>query len=280
MGDYTMHSEWERRAEEWLESAEPDPVRLQAWLEGSDGAGSDPDELIHPYFLRLCGGNPDRRYRLAKPVRRLLEDFRAAKSVSNFRPALLYELFYLASGLQMPAVLASPLRSIYEEPGPVQADLDGTYDRVPLIRAFRSALSENQYSYHLLGVWKDMLEGRPHTLLKGNPGSGFEGLLGLPDEEPGDRKKKTRELESGLTQFVRWIDKSPAGNDSKRRELAFMINRTKGRCGDLRLDWRAKRDGWPRWSGYGQKETWNDPASDLLGSKPWSSAKSEVHASV
>jgi hypothetical protein len=156
---------------------------LRVWLRGG-GDLAETDSNAPPYF-QILEAIPDRgddqfrvRRKLAQRAAELL-DLRPdleLKVLGAGSGEILYNLFYLCSGLQVPDVLGEPLEKICEK-----ATLNGSWNGVSFRKALREALIENPRSSTLVEPWEKLLREDPSSFLPGDDFDGFRGLVNATD---------------------------------------------------------------------------------------------------
>lgn len=256
---------WREQAAERLRGAAEKETILQDWLEGYNLPPLDSYTEGNAWLLEAAREVPQFAEELAPPAVILLQAYRTRSLKSESPERLSLNLFYLCAGLRNPSAFWQPLWDLLEDRAirsPEESDVLGRYRGVPVVMAFRAALTENQRDHRLKGVWRLMLGehsdyGRHNlpedaeailSFLKGGPMDGFEGILGLPGE-PNEAL-----LGWALAQMARELDDAPF----REKQFAGLLDRVESRFNTAECNWHVL--GVIRW------QVW---AKEVLEKKGW-----------
>jgi hypothetical protein len=159
---------------QWIEKNDWRTQELIDWLQGFGLPSARYEDEPFQWLLRgvpLAGERHHVEREFALRAATLLREQPDTRPVGRRPNELLYNLLELCAGLGVPDYLADPLYEMFE-----RRALEQVWRGIDLRISLRRALIANQKDNRLENVWQDMLSGRGHQWLLGDPYDGFEGV--------------------------------------------------------------------------------------------------------
>ena len=242
-----------KRLEAWLDRKNWKTAKLLDWLKGYELPAVGHDEEPYVWLLRaLSRSDESHRREMALRLAHLLNEKRPYQHVNGeYDDEFLYNLFYLCSGLRRRDELGEPLYQVYKffnENERGQALLSER-SRYNLSGALRDALIMNQVDQQFSEVWEGMIEGQPHSLLRGSRYTGAEGLLYMPHSAAETDKPAVEKIGLALARMAH--DLEPESD--RHRVFRHLIERVREvwpgyQHWDRDLLQQAIRQRWPTWA--------------------------------
>jgi len=159
---------------QWIEKNDWRTQELIDWLQGFGLPSARYEDEPFQWLLRgvpLAGERHHVEREFALRAATLLREQPDTRPVGRRPNEVRYNLLELCAGLGVPDYLADPLYEMFE-----RRALEQVWRGIDLRVSLRRALIANQKDNRLENVWQDMLSGRGHGWLLGDPYDGFEGV--------------------------------------------------------------------------------------------------------
>lgn len=194
----------------WADQEGFDLQTLVDWLQGTGLPAVGHDEEPFVWLLRGLPTGANRHAvseKLAEGIARLLGQRPDVERIGDRPEQLLYNLLEVATHLNYPDQLASPLHELFR-----RKRLNGSWAGVDLRHVLRSALISNQRDNRLYAEWKSLLETREHGFLGGNETDGLDAVRLMPASED-ERGEPTMDA---IGHALLWMARHLANQDDFR----------------------------------------------------------------
>jgi hypothetical protein len=241
-----------KKLEAWLNKGTWAQKKLLDWLKGYELPAIGHAEEPCIWLLRALL-NSDKSYQqeMAHRLAIFMNDEKPYHYINGkYDEEFLSNLFYLCSGLRCPNELFEPLYKAFdfcERSKEKQMLFAGS--RYNLSGALREALINNQINDYFQDVWRQMLRGQPHDLLRGNRNSGFDGLLFMPSSAGEGNEPSVEQVGWALAKMAAYLE----GDRQRHEAFRRLLERVKEAWPDYR-NWntelllQAIKHKWPMWA--------------------------------
>lgn len=242
-----------KKLEAWLNKKQWRADNLRGWLKGYELPAVGHDEEPYVWLLRALSRSDERHRReMARRVARLLDEEQPhQRPGGEYDDEFFYNLFHLCSGLRRRGELGEPLYRVYDflNRHEERRVIFANGSRYNLSGALRDALITNQTDQQLSLVWRRMVDGHPHGLLRGSRYTGAEGLLYMPRSAAEQDRPAVEQTGWALARVARQLE--PEGE--RHRIFRRLVERVKQVWPsyphwDRDLLRQAIEQDWPTWA--------------------------------